>query len=58
MDELALLDALLRLHLELKREGRSLTVTGASPELIDLIEFAGCAGVLSVEPAGEPPERE
>jgi anti-anti-sigma regulatory factor len=53
-----LVDALARLHLDLRRRGCELRLVGASRRLVELIEFAGLAGVLRVEPRGKAEERE
>jgi hypothetical protein len=47
---LATVDALARLQLEACRAGHCLRLRGASPELLELIELAGLAEVLPVEP--------
>jgi anti-anti-sigma regulatory factor len=44
--DLATVDALARLQLTLRREGRELVLVGRSPELCELIELAGLTEVL------------
>lgn len=52
--DLALVDALARLHLVARRLGGGLEVRGAGPDLRALIELAGLADVLlPVEAGGE-----
>ena len=48
----ATIDALARLAVALRRQGTRLDLRHASPELIELIEFMGLAGVLRVETSG------
>jgi len=56
--DLATVDALARLQLAARRLGFELRVCSASPELFELIDFAGLAGVLCVEARRQPEERE
>ena len=44
--DLCTVDALARLQLELRREGRELVLVGASADLRGLIDFAGLSAVL------------
>jgi hypothetical protein len=58
-----MLDCLARLQLVARRLGSEVRLRHASPELLDLIAFAGLADVLqaealAVEPRREPEERE
>jgi len=46
----ATVDSLARLALLLRREGSRLVLRGASPELVELIEFMGLTETLGVEP--------
>src|SRR5438067_2489862 len=48
--DLADVERLARLRLELKRRGCGLRLTNVSPELRDLLAFAGLAGALGLEP--------
>jgi hypothetical protein len=52
------LDALARLCLNLRRSQCELRLANAGDGLLELIEFAGLGGVLSVEPIREAEERE
>lgn len=52
------LDGLARLLVSLRRRQCELRLANASDALLDLIEFAGLADVLRVEPVGEAEERE
>jgi hypothetical protein len=59
------LEALARLQLTARRLGREIRLLHASPELVDLLEFAGLCGVLphcceksGLEPSGQAEERE
>ena len=52
------LDALARLLVTLRRRRCELRLANAGDGLVDLIEFAGLAGVLRVEPVGEAEKRE
>jgi hypothetical protein len=56
--DLAVVDALARLRLELVRQHIDLRLSNPGEGLRDLIRFAGLAEVLCVEPGGEVPERE
>ena len=54
--DLATIDVLARLQLALRPCGVEILFSGASPELTELIAFAGLADVLRVEPLpAEPP---
>ena len=55
---LGTLDALARLQLAARRRGRAIRLVGASPELRELIAFAGLETVLPVEPGRKTEERE
>jgi hypothetical protein len=52
--DLALVDLLARLHLAARRGGWALRVDGAPPALCALLQLAGLAGVLAVQPRGQP----
>jgi len=52
------LDALARLLVSLGRRDCRLRLADAGQSLLELIEFAGLAEVLCVEPVGEAEERE
>jgi hypothetical protein len=62
--DLATINVLARLQLGLRPYGVEILFSGASPELIELIAFAGLADVLRVEPPpveplpAEPPPGE
>ena len=56
--DLALVDALARLQLAARRHGLSVRVRDASEDLRALVELAGLAGVLGIEPRGQPELRE
>ena len=47
--DLAVIDALARLALAARRLGGAVTVRGAGPELVDLIEFVGLDDVVVVD---------
>ena len=51
------LESLARLRLELRRQRCELRLANAGEGLLDLIDFAGLAGVLRVEPGGKAEER-
>jgi hypothetical protein len=51
-------DALARLQLSAKREGRALRVCGASSELQQLLAFCGLAAVLGLEASRQAEQRE
>ena len=48
--DLAVVDALARLALECRREGRDLRLIRASPALCELVELVGLDEVLPLEP--------
>lgn len=52
------LDALARLGLVARRHGCTVRLRCASPELLDLIAFAGLADILPSEPRRQAEERE
>jgi hypothetical protein len=52
--DLALVDLLARLHLAARRRGGTLRVDDAPPQLCALLGLAGLAGVLAVQPRGQP----
>jgi hypothetical protein len=54
----ATLDLLARLQLSARRLGIEVRLLDASPELRELVAFAGLNGVLRLEPKREPEERE
>jgi len=58
MAELGIVDALARLQLAARRSGYEVAVTDAPRDLIELIELAGLADVLGVEPLRQAEERE
>jgi anti-anti-sigma regulatory factor len=51
-------DVLARLHVTLRRRGHDLFLRDVSAELRALLDLCGLAGVLVVEPGGEPEQRE
>jgi hypothetical protein len=51
--DLALVDALVRFQLAARRDGGRLQLRDVSPELRELLEFVGLAGVLGLEPRGQ-----
>ena len=53
----AAIEYLARLKLGLRRGGRKLCLASPSPELAELIDLAGLAGVLGLEVKGQPEER-
>ncbi len=53
----AAIEYLARLKLGLRRGGRELCLATPSPELAELIDLAGLAGVLGLEVKGQPEER-
>jgi anti-anti-sigma regulatory factor len=55
---LGTLDVLARLHLAARRHGCRIRLVRATPELQELIAFAGLEAVLPVETGGEAEERE
>jgi anti-anti-sigma regulatory factor len=54
----AAVDALARLQLHARRVGIELRLCGASPQLQELLVFAGLGDVLRVEPVGEAEQGE
>jgi anti-anti-sigma regulatory factor len=54
----ATLDLLARLQLSARRLGIEVRLLDASPELRELVAFAGLNGVLRLEPGRETEERE
>ncbi len=58
MSDLALVDALARLQLEAQRCGLTVVVLDAPEDLVELIDLAGLAEVLSVVLQRQPEERE
>jgi len=52
------IDALARIQLAVRRMGRRLMVRDAADDLLDLLAFAGVAGVLGIEPWGQTEQRE
>lgn len=52
--DLAVVDVLARLQLALRREGWTLVLRDAEPDLRGLIDLAGLADVLLLEPRREP----
>lgn len=55
---LAVVDALARAQLRLRRHGCELRLVDPPPELAELIRLAGLAEVLRLETRGQPEERE
>jgi hypothetical protein len=55
--DVALVDALARLQLVLRRYSLEIVLRDAPAELVELIGFAGLADVLCVEPRGQTEER-
>ena len=55
---LVVVDALARLQLRLRRCGSELRLADPPRELAELIELAGLARALGLEPRGQPEERE
>ena len=58
MAELGIVDALARLQLAARRSGYEVAVTEAPSDLLELIELAGLADVLRVEPLRQTEQRE
>lgn len=56
--DLGLVDALARLQCTARRAGKQVRIRDASPALRGLLDLVGLAGVLSVEPLGQPECRE
>jgi hypothetical protein len=56
--DITLIGALARIQLLAHRQGRRVRVRDASPELCGLLELAGLAGVIGLEPRREPERRE
>jgi hypothetical protein len=56
--DLAVVDALARLALHERRHGRVLRLGEVPPDLRGLLDLAGLAEVLGVEPGREPEEGE
>jgi hypothetical protein len=56
--DLVLVDCLLRLQLQARREGCPLRLTAVPAELRELIDFCGVADVLGLEPRRETELRE
>jgi gamma-glutamyl:cysteine ligase YbdK (ATP-grasp superfamily) len=54
----ATLDLLARLQLAARRLGIEVRLLDASPELRELVAFAGLTGALPFEPGRQPEERE
>jgi anti-anti-sigma regulatory factor len=52
--DITLIGALARIQLLARRQGRRVHVRDASPELRGLLELAGLAGVIRLEPLREP----
>ena len=51
-------DVLARAQLAARRSGRRITIRNVGEELRGLLELVGLAGVLAVEPRGQPEPRE
>ena len=58
MPDLEIVDALARLQLAARRSGYEVAVTAAPDDVLELIELAGLADALSVEPLRQPEQRE
>jgi hypothetical protein len=52
------IDVLARLQVAARRRGGGVLLRAATEDLKGLIELAGLAGVLRVEPGGQPEQRE
>jgi hypothetical protein len=52
--DLALVDALVRLELVARRRALRVRLVDPSPQLRGLLELVGLAGVLGLEPCGQP----
>lgn len=55
--DLRAIDRLARIQLGVRRAGRELSLADAPYDLMALIDFAGLAGVLSVEVRRQPEQR-
>jgi hypothetical protein len=58
MPDLEIVDALARLQLAARRSGYEVAVTAAPEDVLELIELAGLAEALCVEPLRQPEQRE
>ncbi len=58
MPGLEIVDALARLQLVARRSGYEVAVTAAPEDVLELIELAGLADALGVEPLRQAVERE
>ena len=58
MPDLEIVDALARLQLAARRSGYEVAVTAAPDDVLELIELAGLAETLCVEPLRQPEQRE
>jgi hypothetical protein len=58
MADFEIVDALARLQLAARRSGYRIDVTAAPEDVLELIELAGLAESLGVEPRRQPEERE
>ena len=58
MPDLEIVDALARLQLAARRSGYEVAVTAAPDDVLELIELAGLADALCVEPLRQPEQRE
>ena len=58
MPDLEIVDALARLQLAARRSGYEVVVTAAPDDVLELIELAGLAETLCVEPLRQPEQRE
>ena len=56
--DITLVGALARIQLIARRQGRRVRVRNPSPELCALLELAGLAGAVPVEPGRQPEGRE
>jgi hypothetical protein len=56
--DLAVIDQLARIQLEVRRRGCAMHLQNAGSDLVDLICFAGLDRALRVEVQGQPEERE
>jgi hypothetical protein len=58
MADLEIVDALARLQLAARRNGRRVVVTRADDDVVELIELCGLREVLPVEPQRQAEQRE
>jgi hypothetical protein len=58
MPGMEIVDALARLQVVARRSGYEVAVTAAPDDVLELIELAGLADALCVEPLRQPEQRE